>query len=114
MVTQEQIDKAVEILVREARPEKIILFGSYARGDAHADSDVDFLVIEHRVDDQRLEMVRLRKALSPLRIPVDVAVASLERVNSNWADFPGSYLYHALREGKVVYENMGSRATVAS
>ncbi|MFZ4703922.1 MAG: nucleotidyltransferase domain-containing protein [Candidatus Methylumidiphilus sp.] len=36
----------VDIIVREADPEQIILFGSRARGDARPDSDVDLLIIE--------------------------------------------------------------------
>ena len=40
-----------------------MLFGSYARGDAREDSDLDLLVIEPRVDDRAKEMVRLRRVL---------------------------------------------------
>jgi len=103
MVTEEQIRNAVEILVREAHPDRVILFGSYARGDARPDSDIDLLVVEQQVAHQAAEMARLRRALSPLRIPVDVLVTSAERLRSSWADFPGSYLFNALREGKVLY-----------
>ena len=52
--------------------EQIVLFGSHARGDAGAESDLDFLVIESKVEDRAREMVRLRRALRPLRISVDV------------------------------------------
>jgi uncharacterized protein len=103
MITQEQIREAVAILVREARPRRIILFGSHARGDARADSDVDLLVVQEQVDNQQAEMARLRRALSPLRIPVDVLVTPEARLHTSWADFPGSYLYDALREGRVLY-----------
>ena len=110
MVSEETIRKAVEILVREAKPTKVILFGSYARGDAGPDSDVDFLVIEKEVPSKHEEMVRLDLALSPLRIPSDVLVASEEHVASSWADFPGTYLYDALREGKIMYAVDGTGA----
>ena len=103
MVTEKLIYDAVDILVREAQPEKVILLGSYARGDAGPDSDIDLLVVEKEVKQKVAEMARLRKALSPLRIPVDVLVTSLGRMTSSWADFPGTYLYDALREGKVLY-----------
>ncbi len=96
------LQPAIKALVDAANPERIILFGSHARGDAREDSDVDFLVIESRVDDRAKEMVRLRRVLRPLRIPVDVLVYSTEDV-VRWGDQPGSALYWALREGKVVY-----------
>jgi len=110
MVTEEQIAEAAKILIQEARPDRIILFGSYARGNPRPDSDVDLLVVEASVQDPRAEMARLRRALSPLRIPVDVLVTSRERVTSSWAGFPGSYLYDALREGRVLYDVDGSGA----
>jgi predicted nucleotidyltransferase len=96
------IQPALQALIEAAHPERIILFGSHARGDAREDSDLDFLVIEAQVEDRAKEMVRLRRALRPLRIPVDVLVYSTEDV-ARWGDQPGSALYWALREGRVVY-----------
>lgn len=103
MISPEQIEAAVAILVREAQPERVILFGSYARGEATSDSDLDLLVVQRIVPHQQAEMARLRLALSPLRIPVDLLVTDTDRFSSSWADFPGSYLYDAVREGKVLY-----------
>jgi predicted nucleotidyltransferase len=103
MIDQPTIDAAVKTLAQAAKPERIILFGSHARGDARDDSDVDLLVIEPAVPDRAREMVRLRRLLRPLRIPVDVLVFSSDEV-SRWGSQPGSVLYFALREGRVVYE----------
>ena len=49
-------------------------------------------------------MVRLRDVLRPMRIPVDVLVTSVEKVRE-WGHLPGTVLYEALHEGKVVYES---------
>jgi predicted nucleotidyltransferase len=103
IISEATIQEAVDILVREAAPSKVILFGSYARGEAHADSDLDFLVVLDRPFDKLAEMNRLRDVLRPLRIPVDVLVTNTRHVASTWADFPGTYLYDALREGRVMY-----------
>ena len=56
MVFEEKIRAAVAILVREAQPERVILFGSYARGEAKADSDLDLLVVEREVRHQHAEI----------------------------------------------------------
>ena len=64
---QTQIDRMVKRIVRSFRPEKIILFGSHARGDAGPDSDVDLLVVmpvEGSVAEKRLEIrMALRERL---------------------------------------------------
>ena len=104
MIPDSTIQIAVQRLRKAASPEKIILFGSYARGEANEDSDLDFLVIEHSLQSQRAEMVRLRDVLRPMRIPVDVLVTSVEKVRE-WGHLPGTVLYEALHEGKVVYES---------
>jgi len=101
-ISEQTIDRAIRALADGAHPQKILLFGSYARGDATADSDLDLLVIEDEVTDRAREMVRLRRLLRPLRIPVDVLVYSSDEVE-RWGAQPGSALYWALREGKVVY-----------
>lgn len=102
MVSDTDIDMVVRRLAEAARPRQILVFGSHARGDARDDSDLDLLVIEDTVADRAAEMVRLRRALRPLRIPVDVLVHSSADVE-RFGRQPGSALYWALREGRVVY-----------
>ena len=102
MISDKAIREAVELLSRAANPVKIILFGSYARGDVSEESDLDFLIIEREVKARRRETVRLRDVLSPLRIPVDVIVIS-EKTYEEWKDTPGTVIYEAAREGRVVY-----------
>src|SRR5579872_2804184 len=67
-------------LIEAAHPDKIILFGSYARGDFDKDSDLDLLVILPQVDDAFGEMDRLEQILLPLDMPVDVVVYSVDEV----------------------------------
>jgi len=82
---------------------KIILFGSYARGDANDESDVDLMVVEKHVQSKVKEIVRLRKLLRPLRLPIDMMVVSEQDVN-DWGALPGTALYWAIKEGEVLYE----------
>jgi uncharacterized protein len=84
-------------------PSRVILFGSHARGDAAADSDLDFLVIERHVADRFGETVRLRRALRSLRLPVDVIVVSEAHVQE-WGEVRNTMLHAALHEGRVLAE----------
>ncbi|MFZ3383550.1 MAG: nucleotidyltransferase domain-containing protein [Candidatus Methanoperedens sp.] len=102
MISQRTIREAVELLRKAANPVRIILFGSYARGDMNETSDLDFLVVEKEIKARRMETVHLRDMLSPLRIPVDVLVVS-EKSYNEWKDTPGTVIYEAAIEGKVVY-----------
>jgi predicted nucleotidyltransferase len=99
---QRLIARMVPRIVRRFHPERIILFGSRARGDARLDSDVDLLVVmavDGSVVDKRLE---IRHALRDLPIPIDVVVTSPE--DFAWRkDVVGTIEWPATREGKVLY-----------
>ena len=95
--------KMVKRLVERFDPEQIILFGSYARGDAHEDSDLDFLVIEPELQDKFSEMVRLRQVLRPLKVAADVLVYSQAEINQQQGAC-STAVYWALREGRVLYD----------
>ena len=103
MIEKSKIEEAIRLLCTEARPRKVILFGSYAGGTADEGSDVDFVVVEDAVDSVQDETVRLLRVLSPLRIPADVIVVSAKDFN-DWANTPGNVLHEAARFGKVMYE----------
>ena len=105
MIDQATIDKAAGMLLAAApRGSKVILFGSHARGNADEDSDLDFLVVEPEVKGIYQEMVRLRRALRGLLVPIDVLVAS-EDYFEYWRDTPTTVYYDAAHEGKV-YEQV--------
>ncbi|WP_305042808.1 nucleotidyltransferase domain-containing protein, partial [Geoalkalibacter sp.] len=83
---------------------RIILFGSYVRGQMHRDSDLDILVIaDDPVDNPRQESVRIRRALRGIGMPMDILVVADRRLRE-LADAPGLIYREALREGKVVYD----------
>lgn len=102
MVRAVDIERCGHVLAEAAAsPARVIVFGSYARGTADADSDLDFLVIEQHVDDRTGEAVRLRRALPPLGVPVDVLVMSEEHAAKR-AQVKGSTVARALTEGRVL------------
>jgi predicted nucleotidyltransferase len=69
----------LQVLVRGFRPEKVVLFGSYAYGSPTADSDVDLLVVKPLQGSARAAATAIRKAFQPLRregvnLPFDIVV----------------------------------------
>jgi predicted nucleotidyltransferase len=102
VIDQTLIAKATKLLLEAAHPTRIILFGSYGRGDAGAESDIDLLVVEHDVKDRVAEMTRLNRVLSPLRLSVDLLVVS-QATFDYWASTPGNVYFQANQEGKVLY-----------
>lgn len=103
MISEHTIQQAVDRLVNAANPSKVILFGSYARGDANENSELDLMVIERELPNKFEEMIRLKQALRSLHIPVDVLVYSEEYVQE-WGQLLGSALFWALQEGEVLHE----------
>ena len=82
------------------------MFGSRAQGTETSDSDLDLLVIEPRVASKIKEMARLRQAIGNIGLAVDILVCSEEEI-ADWGGLPGTALYWALREGKVLYQAPG-------
>lgn len=102
MISEKNIQKIIELLIEAAKPTRIYLFGSYARGDAREKSDLDFLVVEQSLESKRNEMVRLQDLIRPFRIPTDILVTS-ESNFIEWKDVPGSVIHKAKTEGKLCY-----------
>lgn len=101
-VTEDEIQEMVRRIVAEVDPVKVILFGSRSDGTARAGSDVDLLVIQRDPVREREEAARLRGLLRDYRVPIDIVVVGQAFAERYW-DIPGSVLYPAFREGKVLY-----------
>jgi predicted nucleotidyltransferase len=99
---QEKIDKMVHRIVKKFKPEKIVLFGSYARGTPKRDSDVDLLVIMPISGSKREKRIEIGVALHDIRIPKDIIVATPDEVERR-KNLVGTIIRPALEEGKVLY-----------
>jgi predicted nucleotidyltransferase len=103
MATRPDIDGMVRRIVSGFAPERIILFGSHARGSAGPDSDVDLLVVMRSDLTSRRQVVEIRKVLADLPIAKDIIVVSPEYFD-RYRDVVGTVVWPAVREGKVLYE----------
>jgi predicted nucleotidyltransferase len=103
-VAEELVREAARRLGEAARkPARVILFGSYARGEAEATSDLDFLVVQKDGFNRRQEIVRLQDVLSPLRVPAEVLVIDHEEAER--PEGAGDAVREALTSGAVLYES---------
>jgi predicted nucleotidyltransferase len=93
------VDRIVDIIF----PEKVVLFGSQARGDARSDSDIDLLVIAKSQQPRYRRSAPLYGALSDILTPMDIIVYTPEEVN-DWREVRQAFVTTALREGTVIYE----------
>lgn len=97
-----KIRQMVNRIVREFHPERIILFGSHARGEGGPDSDVDLLVVMHVRGSKRDKAIEIGTALQDIRIPKDIIVTTPEEFE--WRKkVVGTIERPAAREGEVLY-----------
>jgi len=96
-----QIEDIVRRIVDVAQPEKIILFGSAARGEERPDSDVDILVVKKGAQRRRLAGEIYQRLMGVGRA-IDVVVVTPEDIE-RYGSSPALVICPALREGKVVY-----------
>lgn len=97
-------NRIVNVLADQYTAEKIILFGSHARGDATKESDIDLVVIKRTKTPFLKRMREVAKILSDARITqsADVLVYTPEEFNAlskRWNPF----FHRILKEGKIVY-----------
>ncbi len=99
---REELDRILAGLCRY-RPQKVILFGSFARGDYHALSDVDLLIIKE-TDRSFVERIGDVLALCDYSIPLEPLVYTPEEFEQMRRE-DNPFIEQVLREGRVIYES---------
>jgi predicted nucleotidyltransferase len=114
--TREKVDRAVEAAIAVAQPSRVILFGSWARGQAEWDSDLDLAVLVP--DDSACDLARIRKQLRRKLDEIPMTVDLILATESYAQQLSGSVnsIFHSIFEqGCLAYErepnaNCGSSA----
>jgi len=97
------LDPLVRLIVDRFSPEKVILFGSHARGDAGCESDLDLLVLFPDIEDPRRRAAEIYRLLSDAGISKDIVVSTTARYE-RYKNVPNTIYWPAAREGRVLYE----------
>ena len=97
------LNEIVRRLVEAVDPDRIILFGSRARGDAHPDSDIDLLIIKDTDQPGYRRAIPAYRALAGIGVPKDIIWRTPAEVE-DWSQVPTYITTRALREGKTLYE----------
>jgi predicted nucleotidyltransferase len=101
---QSAIEDIVHRIAERFSPEKIILFGSHARGDAGVDSDIDLLVLFSNVEDAHARAGQIYAALIGCSaIPKDIVVSTTARFE-RYRNVVNTVYWPAAHEGRILYE----------
>lgn len=103
MITNQEIDEVVRLIVENVNPDKIVLFGSYAYGTPNEDSDLDLLIIKDTDVEKYKRGREVRKYLRGTKIPMDLLVYTTKEVEET-KDDKTAFLYQILEKGMVLYE----------
>jgi predicted nucleotidyltransferase len=103
MIGKDKISEIVNKIASGYKPDKIILFGSYARGNPNEDSDLDLFVIKDSDLPRPLRTAQVRKLIYGSMIPIDLIVYTpqeIEELKNN----KYSFIFNVLNSGKTLYE----------
>ncbi len=103
MLSKKTINEAARRLAEGFQPQRIILFGSYARDTADGKSDVDLLVICPLRKKRRTLILEMNRSLWGLGMARDIVVLTHEEFEQE-KEIPGTIARYAFKEGKILYE----------
>lgn len=103
VVDEAVLGEIVQRLVRAIDPDRIILFGSRARGKPRPDSDVDLLIVKDSEQPLHRRAIAAHRALAGLDCSVDIIWRTPAEVRE-WAQVRTHVIGRALREGRVLHE----------
>ncbi len=103
MIETRQINDIVSKIANNYKPEKIILFGSYARGNFNDNSDLDFILIKDTIEPKHKRGLEVRRLFYGLPIPMDFKIYTTTEFSNELLN-RYSFLSSAIEGSKVLYE----------
>ncbi len=102
MIDQDTMKEIIRRIVHVAKPDRIVLFGSVARGEAREESDIDLLVVKKGVPHRRRLAQEIYVSLIGIPMPIDIIVVTPEDIEE-LKDTIGTIIPDALNEGIEIY-----------
>ncbi len=99
---EKEINHITSQIIEKYKPEKIILFGSAARGERNLDSDADFLIIKKETPHYGADRIRELSRLIDRNIPIDLLIYRPEEFEKR-LQMGDPFLKSVLKEGKILY-----------
>lgn len=103
MITQDKINEIVNKIATLYSPDKVILFGSYASGNANENSDLDFIIVKNTDMPKHKRGVELRRLLFGSLVPMDLKVYTPSEFDME-LKYKYSFLNSAIKNSKLLYE----------
>jgi predicted nucleotidyltransferase len=103
MIETTKINEIVKRIANIFNPDKIILFGSYAAGNADENSDIDLLVIKDSDMPRHMRSFDIQKSLIGSMIPMDILVYTSKEFEQEKNE-KNTFLFSAIKTSKVLYE----------
>lgn len=102
VIVERKIQKIADKIAKQFKPDKVILFGSYAWGKPHADSDVDLFIVKE-TDQSKIERGQeIERILWNSGMPVDALVYTPEETQKR-LDIEDFFIQNILTKGKILY-----------
>jgi len=100
--TKQKIQAIADKIAREYKPEKIILFGSYAWGEPHKDSDLDFFIIKKTNDPMLKRMTDVGRLFLRCDFPMDFIVYTPEQLEKR-KKMQDQFVTQIINNGELLY-----------
>lgn len=104
MIKRKTISNIVSKIASKIQPDRIYLFGSYAKGHANEDSDIDLLIIKDTTEPKYKRSIEIQRILKGSKIPVDIVVYTNDEFE-NERQKKYSFVNTAIQDAQLMYEN---------